>query len=112
MPFKNAEKRKAYNKAAMQRRREGNTPAGNTDRVTQDLLPDDELFAGLPAQLQIYANSEQGGEQGGEQYRKLIHHLKTTPIEQLQTESIPFIPCWRHIAETKERQVAGFNKGK
>lgn len=96
MPYADKEKQKEANKEWARRRRQGTTPAGTTvEGTTPHLPPDDELFAGLPDALRLYANSEQGGTQ----YRKLIHHLKTTPIEQLQAECETFIPGWRYITE-------------
>jgi len=98
MPFKDREKQKQANKEWARRKRQGTTSAGTTSQGTMpDLPPDDELFAGLPDALRIYAN----GEQGGTWYRQMIHHLKTTFIEQLQAEGLPFIPGWRYLMETK-----------
>jgi len=123
MPYKDKGKQRKAGKERTRHYRDkqkGVTPKGVTDEgVTQahalrhdkvklqalaesvravnnpDLPSDDELFAGLPDALRIYANSEQGGIQ----YRQLIHYLMITPIEQLQAEGRPFIPGWRYNME-------------
>lgn len=100
MPYKDAEKRKKAKRDSARRKRQGSTHRGSTSEgSTFTPPPDDELFAGLPDALKLYADSEQGGLW----YRQMIYHLKTTPIEQLQTEVAerirPFIPCWRYKME-------------
>lgn len=105
MPYKDKEKAKQASKERMRKHRaqqKGVTSDGVTPKtVTPDPPCDDELFSGVPEQCRIYAN----GELGGEWYRRLIHHLKTTSIEDLQTEGI-FIPCWRYAQEQQQEKVA------
>lgn len=140
MAYKDKDKQKQANKEAAQRRRDkakgmthnvtermykankqgmtkGMTPAGMTAKgMTPDLPPDDELFAGLPDGLRVTEQSPDWKKDIS--FRRLIHHLKSTPIEQLEQEGI-FIPCWRYaqapipLSSVKTlRQVSrkGFNE--
>ena len=71
-----ADKERARRYRAKQK---GVTIEGVTAKGVTDVPPDEVLFAGLPDALEIYANSEFGGDW----YREMIYHIKTTPIEQL-----------------------------
>lgn len=94
-------------KCRMQFKRKSNSKPEQTKveqlTVTPELPPDDELFAGLPSPLRTYAN----GELGGDWYRRLIHKLKTTTLDELQTEGVQ-IPCWRYLMEQTGQK--GFNE--
>lgn len=63
-----------------------------TDKL---LPPDDVIFDGLPKQLRIDENSPTWKN---DDYRRLIYHLKTTPIDTLKAEGY-YIPCWRYVRE-------------